>query len=276
MQAGVSKLLATICLLVWAAKCPSQELFWGNDQEGFQLGLYIEKTSVQTGEPIVATVVARNTSDVARRLPILLFPNTPYHFIVTRDRAEIVRLPENPKLGKFVNESIGPNVSVTNQVRLDSQFDLTKPGTYVVTALRSIPPASVSDREYPPITDMFNLSSGNAIIRIVENTNIVASNGSPTSAQSPIPNSTTENPASRSGRPSAKPRHFAVPGNKAAASGSSTSVSKASPLAEASPLVNTGGVTRSQKIAMGIIAALLAMLLAILWRASRRGRASKA
>jgi hypothetical protein len=256
MRTGIHNLLIGVCFLGAAFTGRAVELFWGDATEGFQLALGFEKASSTSGEAVIATVVIKNTSDGVLRLPGYLADEQNYRFIVTRNQNEPVG--ENPRIrsGSALSLPIKPGESKTNHIRLDALFDLNELGSYIVTVTRSLPPASNPSAGFE---QQVRIQSGNAILRVSGNVSERAiTNGatvSPTSPRNITGN--MRNTQEGSQIPSRDSSSNTSPDGNA---------SKVTPTVEASPL------SSKKMIGIGIVAGLCALLIAVLWRATRRNQ----
>lgn len=236
------------------------EVFWGEATEAFELGLSFEKVEFRHGEPIIATVIIRNFSGRDRLIPAFVQPDLNYEFIITRDRGEGIPKVEQMRMGSYLGGiPIGANVSETNQIRLDQKFDFARPGTYVVTASRQVAPSS-REGEITLASEKISLRSGNALIRITE----VAGSDSVHNASIP--------PSAPRVQNSANAQIKNLPRESATTPKVNSSSETPLPPAGTSPSILLARFTSVQKIGGGIIACLIVLLLAILWRASRRKR----
>jgi len=254
MRIGYLNHLATACFFAIAMESSPQELLWGEETEGFRLALGFEKTTFRTGEPIVATVVLQNNSDRSRQLARFFPPEVAYRVVITRDRNEPVqRISSSPRFS-IVNMPIGGFASETNHIRINTEFDILKPGSYVITITGVVPPASKS--EQVPVLDYVPIRSDNAIFQIVE-----TSQGGNVNIES-LSVTQTQNSAADSFGSFPKQN--------------TTATLKSKPLGAiiANALTAVSGrFTLAQKVSGGIIMALFTLVFAILWRASRRKRA---
>jgi hypothetical protein len=260
-------------------KCLPQELFWGDPAEGFQIALGFEKRNFHKDEPVITTVVIKNTTDAVRQLHTWYpTPEWDYSFIVTRNWNEAVaKIPrQGPGGSSLGTVPLGAHVSETNRGRLDLDFDFSAPGTYAVTASRQVPPASGPP---VPFSEWVPIKSGNAIIQVVQATAAGASSNSPSPTQRTVANGTEESIERRKTDFSAN-RSATAPGSSTGVEGSSPKVFKpaarpaSDPLGNTEPITDRGRFTLVQTIGTGIIAAFLALLAIILLRAKARQKRS--
>lgn len=280
----------------------SQEILWGDGTEGFVIGLVFDQSEFRTGEPIVATVATKNTSEVVRYVRTWRQrPEKEYTFFITRNGNESVEpLPPQLSIESLSYQQLNPNVTVTNKVRLDTKYDFSKPGMYTMMAARWIPLNNFSTNPWPPQTNWGQIRSGSATLYVTDgsvsdspkpsqrftksmnraaarerstaiiagNTNLTVSlNGSP-GAENPVDSSNTQAAA---GNVSTFPRNSGpVPQREQSAAGqSSESGTMREWIAQ-----HAESVTAQQKIGFGVITALSALVLGILWRGAKRKRSA--
>jgi hypothetical protein len=240
------------CIFLGTVECHPQQLYWGSSAEGFELAVGMAKDSLEQGSPVEAIVVLRNTGDSVRYfLSNWRWEEGDFGFTIVRDREEQVeRRSFGPSLGGFVPKELPPHSAITNKVRLDSLYDLTKPGTYVVTASRGVPP--VSEATNRSAFGISRVESGNVLFRITSTNTSPASATSSTLRQGVVGNS-VELDSSRS---------------KTNAEVLKTSAAEIAP--QTRKVVSQNPFLNRRKLGAGVAALLVVMLLAILWRASRR------
>ena len=152
---------------------------WGFSSEGFQLSLRFEKPVFLTGEPIIATLIVRNVSGGARADSIALPDRT--DFVVTNEKDEPLKRIDifrpNPTEKEERLRATFKGFSL--QLEADEQwkykmvltdiFDLRRPGTYYVRAMRRI---------WKPDKTAGEILSGTASIKIIEGS-VASGSGKP-------------------------------------------------------------------------------------------------
>lgn len=111
---------------------------WGRVVDGFQLSLRFDKQAFTNGEPVVATILMRNVSD--KELGYIAQDVTkrpsPIHVSVWKEM-EPLSLKTNddvPPLASVRNVTLYPRTQHKYQLRLETYYNLSKAGTYVVQA----------------------------------------------------------------------------------------------------------------------------------------------
>jgi hypothetical protein len=150
MQTGFPSFWLFACLACLAHQAIAQEIDWGNRVGHFRIGMRFEKTDFVPGQPIVATLVIENASEETQTLAESRPTGGAYHIVMTRDGFPLRR--DLSWIRSQIHVHIGPKAFYTNTVHLDSQFDMSVPGTYSVSAMRLITPEpktksnSISDK----------------------------------------------------------------------------------------------------------------------------------
>lgn len=238
---------------------PSVE--WGEPVNGVSVGLYFTKSEFRLGEPMEFTAFIKNESE-----EVLWVPNQPQTWYFDISATGKDRKP----LANRSRASSGVVSTFPVQPGKTKAFDLDLNKFLVITNADEIVIAAT--HFFRDKTGDHSALSRNAVIRVLEGRTDASNTSSPASSSisqdSPtadLPNVIPEGTGNRSGR--------FLKANSAAV-GNSSSVSRPSktspPLANASPVSGSGGFPRAQKLGISVAAALLLLLLAILWRASRR------
>jgi hypothetical protein len=256
MRTLVLRLIFALAVYGCGTKSHAQELLWGEEVDGVQLGLSIQQTDFPAGKPIDVLILLKNGSDQLRRLPTLFPAAMNYKFsIMAEGNESLSPLSKGPQPFSGVSGlPLPPRSELTNEVNLASLFDLSRPGSYRVSVSRSLQSTSGEVQIY----------SGSATIQVVKDNGEI-----PNVSTSTIPNVAM---------PRAANRNFDLRRNGSTAGRNSANASQsvdevARPLANAPSISNTHSFSFGRKTGVGIIAGLLAVLLAILWRAARRKRA---
>jgi len=275
-----------------AVKGSPPEVAWGDPVDGVSVGLFFPKTEFSRNEPITAIVLIKNgssemlyLSDPARLIDVFLFAVAGSDGRTLPQR--IVR-PPGPTTGVAC---LTPGFSGAYEFNLRDFVEIKNPDELAVTATRLLSSARL-------------VSSGNSVIRVTANLDSVPASdpfpeevrkaivvyppfgkhfgGSNTPASTQTVESATnpENEENRLAPPTATNNSFAQNVAKRASAGASQTSSDVTKLKpeSAPPLANTpsmsvNSMASGRKMGVTIIAALLALLLAILWRAARRKRA---
>jgi len=245
-------------------------VYWGDPVEGLQLGLYFDKVTYSDDEEIFAYLIITNVSHQAHELRGNWAGILPaVRFIVTGPD----RLPP-PLKSRFPDRAFGastnmlaPHEARTSSYRLRWIFDIVDRGDYVVTAEMKL---RRSDRPIQIMSEnaMVWIAGGSPIYRLAKEEVLrkrEEQQRSSTVFKQQFPPEQAERLHAR--RSSGEAR---MSGSQSATG--STSPSIIVPMPGVTPIAGGHPLSATQKIAIGIIAALLALLLAILWRASRRKR----
>jgi hypothetical protein len=265
MQTGFLSGIAAILFATVIFESRSEELVWGVDGEGFQLAIAFEKTTFQKGEPIFATVVVKNASRGVRYLIGSLppSPHREYSFTVIRDGSQLLSaISPLPTMSRGQQTRMEADMIVTNRFQIDSLFDLSEPGNYVITATLAIAPVSISQNPYPLMAATNRIQSGSAIISVAADVGQTASDRSPFMISNVEVVGTT-------GRSSNSLNNYSGNGTSSPDISKSTTM-VATPLASAPPFSETGPPSSGQRAGIAVIVGLSGLLLAILWRAARR------
>ncbi len=253
--------LFLIALVVRLAKVQAQEsqIYWGESIEGFSVGLSVASSKYNLEKPILVDVYLRNDTKADR--PTIAIPARYLISVVATDNA---RRPVPPKPefgydGSLSLRDLHPGQVKKETVDLRDYLYLTNSGTFAVTVKRLLawPTFALSG------SAMLELASTNA----AGAANPVRNSAATAQTVRPVQNSTADNTSAT--------KHTPARDNSSTTEGSSANSkpkdAAASPSAAvASSLAETKSFTPTQKVGTGIIAALVALLLAILWRAARR------
>lgn len=118
---------------------------WGEESEGFQLSARLEKQEVSIGEAIRLKLTIRNTADKERPLTET-YPEDEYKLEIKNKSGERPPLTE---AGQLIRTNEGTYTSITglrfapgqeqqSTIRVDTLYDLTVPGIYLITARRGV------------------------------------------------------------------------------------------------------------------------------------------
>lgn len=250
---------------------------YGEPTFGLQLSIDFTKPTFLLGEAVIATVTLKNVGDQNSSPIQSLWFEYDYRLFITRNQGQAVSLlPQKgtPVFGSARPFTIPKGSEAKFNVQLDSLYDFTAAGEYLVTIARGVPEPlpskyktiSVTNRVDRPgggfseevfpmlIPEPFNarfseIKSGNAIIRIVEN---------PASAINEVTPSATNNLAS-----STSSNAKVLPRTNSSVSGA--------PDASAPPPIETSLEKSRHMIGWSLGGAVL-LLIIIFYRARKRQR----
>jgi hypothetical protein len=233
---------------------------WSAPINGVQLSIRFEKTVFRLGEPIMTHVIFRNIGDVPLKRTFASgkgFVSKLCGFIVTRDDREPVERTGEQHLTSVKERTLYPKAQWKSPVILNEMFKMDTPGSYHITGMTGVgkPPEEIR--------------TATVLVQVVADASlskdpaVVTPNSPP--ALPAIPNVVTPRTVDQS---------FDSIRSEAGATRSSSLVSKpaagATPLASVPPTKDLHSFSSLQKAGMVLLAGLLAVLLAILWRAARR------
>jgi hypothetical protein len=135
---------------------------WGDLTEGFRLSLRLDKAAYTEGEPIVATILARNVSEHELEYPVIQGVDWDFRFLVSDEQNQSVQ--ENRQSepsGTTGTKSlvVYPRTQRRFVIRLEGRLPLTKPGVYAILAKTKVPKLHKQG--------LVEISSGTAQIRIL-------------------------------------------------------------------------------------------------------------
>ncbi len=250
MQASALNLLITSSILILATGCFGLEVMWGLRNDEVEMGIRFEKVDFFRNEPVEAEVILRNLGDSTRHLPRFNNGADAYRLVVFRNGQRLALPPRAFSVSGEVSLESGG--ALTNRIRLDQRLGSLEPGNYVVSAEYSVPPAGKTNLTTLP--EQVQVRSGEAAFRLVESTNpspaLAFSSAAP--GRYPVPGGT--------------PQASMAPGDSKASAGNRVAPPNTTSSNEQSPWDG------QRKTALGIITALAVLLLAVFWRAARRGR----
>jgi hypothetical protein len=246
---------------------------WGEANNGAQLSVRFDRTVFHLGEPVLANVFLRNITNrpLSRGIPRGTgFDSALCRFIVTGPGDKPTTRVEQPSFrgfsGSVRNATLYPKAQWKSPVCLNDIFKMDEPGTYLVTGLAGAEDPTVEIRSRRVLIQIVaeQLAEKSEEV-IAEQFHGLASFTNSAKAESPAP--ITGHPVSKgSSQPSA--RTSLSPAVSSASNPVSTP-----PLASVTQTTVATHFTPAKKFGAGIITAMLAVLLAILWRAARRKRA---
>ncbi len=245
--------------------------------EGFILKLAFAKPEFKQGESIPATLVLSNTLPEGRPTATGAELNC-YDIVVLGPSGDI--FPRGPQSILFSHGCFGwlqPFDSHIVKFQLNPPlFDLSEPGDYVVTVSCSVPVResetyrveNLLGREVkvPTASRTTTIQSTSQVIRIVATTEASQAQSAPLEAS---------NPEFATSKSFEKPNQAFVRNHPGPESKASTSSRESTAAVLAGSVSSTSGsfsFTPVRKTGIAILAALLALLLGILWRAARRKR----
>jgi hypothetical protein len=239
---------------------------WSEAVNGFQLSLRVEKKSFRLDEPIWVDTFLRNVSGQPLKRTFVSgkgFESKLCRFLVTRDGAEPVERTGQEMLFALKERTLFAAAQWKCPVRLDEMFKMDTPGLYNVTGVTGVGEPSQEIR------------TGTVVIQVLASDSAapLASN-----AAAPRPDVVNSIPVRFRNDDPPHSSNNSPPTSPMSVSSSKRPPSVFNPsntLAISSPTVGTVSVatttnTPARKTGIAIIAALLALLLAILWRAARR------
>jgi hypothetical protein len=236
--------LAVILLPTTLAFGDSNPVFWGDSVGGFSVGIVVSNSVYPLDAPVPVTVHVRNDSTTPNHIavqPLEYFLS----FIATDEaRRQLRPKPVPADISGISGFPLPPGAIHSETVDLRNYLFLTNAGKIVLTVKWLVERTTFA-------------FSGNAVMEIA---------GSPketTEAGNPI-NSTAKNPFTTAAL--AEPMAPTAAGNVSVVSKPGT----ARPLAHTTTISNAHSFSSAQKVSAVIIVGLLAVLLAILWRAARR------
>jgi LPXTG-motif cell wall-anchored protein len=130
---------------------------WSLPLRGFQVSLRFPTNKYSIGQPIMAVVLVRNVSS---NLIYFGSPDgqAPVTFVVADDTRRSVKVKPSGVQQPWSSKGVGlqPKTQRKYLERLDNRFELTRPGTYVISAVMALDGGN------------FEIQSGNALVEIVE------------------------------------------------------------------------------------------------------------
>lgn len=146
---------------------------WGGVISDAQASIRFPKDIYSLGEPIIATILLRNSSDknLTCVATFLSEGPAPFSLIVLDDQRQPLKPKESIDMGSVTMDSTKPlNLSAGWQSkfkqRVDSKFDLSKPGKYLICGYCNL---GLSDAQGKRTS--FKVTTANAIIHVVAQTN---------------------------------------------------------------------------------------------------------
>lgn len=131
---------------------PAEPAGWGDEANGFKLGLSIEKTNFHVGENIVACFVLKNVSAEPH---VILNNGNPSDFdiVLTDANGKIAPLTEYGRKLQLTGvtrtwlntKSMDPRAEERREFPISKIYDLNTQGKYVVCAIRRVPDLSIKD-----------------------------------------------------------------------------------------------------------------------------------
>jgi hypothetical protein len=112
---------------------------WGTASEGFQLSIRFEKQVFVVGEPIAATILLRNVSVEDLHYHDLLGLGRDFKLLVVNQQRKALADLADHSRGKSRWHTLFKGTQHKVQVRLDSRFDMSAAGEYVVSVARRVP-----------------------------------------------------------------------------------------------------------------------------------------
>ena len=154
---------------------------WGIIVSGAQASIRFPKDIYSPSEPIIATILLRNYSD--KRLfcvaPFLSEGPAPFSFIILDDKGQPLKQKESFDLGSAAMDSTKPLSLAAGwqskfKQRVNSKFDLSKPGTYLICGY-----CNLGQQDAQGKRTSFKITTTNAVIHVVAQTNTTpaATNG---------------------------------------------------------------------------------------------------
>jgi hypothetical protein len=252
-------IMASVCRVIAQERDAS---FSGEPVMGRQLSLSV---IVSKDGSIEARVLLRNTSDApityrgtGERMDLEWIVSSGGRELprrVPKDRMEATRMRMN-EISSIRHITIEPNASKEFSADLRKLYDFLPDNEYVITAVFRFSAKSVAAfRLLDEKGDVWEVKSGNATIR-------TSASGQPPPAPTPPPlrNQIKDESLARSSE------------GLSATNKSGANSNFSIPIAGASPVRETASSTGNRKIWIAITLVLVALVLALLWRAARRDR----
>jgi hypothetical protein len=223
---------------------------WGEPVNGVSVGFFLTNTEFRVGEPIEITVFIKNDSEEVLRLPS---HPAPWHFAIIatgKDRKPLSRRPP-PSTDGGSSNPVQPGKTKAYNLDLNEFLVITNADDLVITAKRF----------FRDKTGDQSALSGNAVITV---------RGKSADPSGEARSSVEQHSAAKT--PVQKPNPVTDAPPQSSTENDSVSRSK-SPAANAMPLTAATegpGFTPAQKVGIGILAALLALTLVIIWRVTGR------
>jgi hypothetical protein len=146
---------------------------WGDVISDAQASIRFPKNIYTPGEPIIATILLRNYSDKSLFLVAMFLSEgpAPFSLIALDGQGQPLKQKESLDMGSATMDSTKPlSLSAGWQSkfkqRVDSKFDLSKPGTYLICGYCNL---GLSDAQGKRTS--FKVTTANAVIHVVAQTN---------------------------------------------------------------------------------------------------------
>ena len=242
----------------WPGEVRIIEQSWGDSAEGLRLALGIEKEIYRPGEAILATGLLSNESEIPRFLSLYSDANLDFAFSVLDQYRRPVPEIQLNRAYDSRQSMLQARSRVARPVSISSQFNFSQPGFYSVSISKEIPSTNG--------TGNIRLTSGTAVIKVLS-VDQTTSENEPTNAL-PVAQPTNA-PAQQAAnlRGQSPTQQISAP---ALPSKSSVNSTAPPPATDGVLQPEANRRTAAQKIGGTILAALLALTLAFVWRASRR------
>ncbi len=140
---------------------------WSPVTRGFQLSLRFDNEPHVTGEPVMATLLVRNTTSHTLYFDTISGNDAPFDFLIVNDQRKLVPPLEKPVeiiSGSIKRMDVDPGMQRRYKVRLDDKFSLDEKGTYAVTAKMKVSLAGFFGAGSPQDIE---LATGNTLLQIV-------------------------------------------------------------------------------------------------------------
>lgn len=143
---------------------------WGSAVEGLQMSVRMEKQSFARGEPVMAIVLLRNTTDERKTWHGVFGSERDFQYAVMDDRGFPIprRDADRPYSGSSKSDSLEPRTQRRYRVDLGAMFDLKAAGGFSVSLNRSVWQAGVAE--------MRSMTSGAAFFQITNPSANVSTN----------------------------------------------------------------------------------------------------
>jgi hypothetical protein len=117
----------------------------GRSSAGLKLSVHLEKETFANGEPILASLLTRNSGSRIRTV-MVADPEKVYSFVVKDEKGLSVPLTQyGEKVQKSLEDSLGrgfiklkPGQVAQSTIQIDKLYKMNVPGAYYITAKRSI------------------------------------------------------------------------------------------------------------------------------------------